>query len=145
MGERINVRVLQNYMPIQIGWHDTLPNTIYYDINGTWTWQVYGEAFEQERRMALSLNGQTYNVLGNMLGTSIIPKGRAFSYVYTTVKRSPKNMGQVALVTSNNLALTMLMTFTKVHPHIQETLYVTHCLDDAIMYLRKISGASSTT
>ncbi len=132
-------------MPIQISWHNTLPHTIYYDITGTWTWQDYGEAFEQELQMALSLNGQTYNVIGNMLGTSIIPKGYAFSYVYNTVKRSPQNMGQVVLVTTSNLALTMISTFTIVHPHIQEYLYVTPYLDDAVKHLRKSSGVSSSS
>jgi len=130
-------------MPIQISWHDTLPNTIYYNIIGQWSWQDYEDAFQEELRMALSLNDQQYNVIANLLDTSLIPKGNAFSFLIETVKYSPLNMGQVVMVTSNNLIRTMLATFIKVHPSIQESLYVTHSLDDAETYLIKSSSVSS--
>ena len=126
-------------MPIQIGWHPSLNNTIYYEFAAIWTWTEYGDAFHEEIRLASLLEGSQYHVIANLLGTSLIPKGSAFSYVYSTVKSSPTNMGQVVVITSNLLFLTMFATLLKIHPIILDTLYLTNTTEDAKNYILNLS------
>ena len=126
-------------MAIQINWHPSLPSTIYYEFSEIWSWQEYGDAFKEEIRLASLLEGGSYHVIANLLGTSLIPRGSAFSYVYDTVKSSPDNMGQVVIITSNSFFMTMFTTLLTIHPSIRETLYITNTLEDAKNYISNLS------
>ncbi len=130
-------------MPINVSWHSTLPETIYYDIYGIWTWEEYFAAFEEELTLARSLKGKRYEVIGNLLDASIIPRGPGISYVYSTIKRSPDNLGQVVLVTRSSFIIAALKMLLKLYPSSRDSLYITDNMEDAEHYVRSVRAALS--
>ncbi len=88
-------------MGIQIAWDTVLPNTVLYTLKGRWTTAEYLQAFEQELRMASTLQGERYDVIADLLESTSIIGGSFLNYFYGTFKRNPPNIGILMVVTQN--------------------------------------------
>lgn len=130
-------------MPINVNLHTTLPDTIYYDFYGNWTWEEYFAAFEEELTLARTLEGKRYEVIANLLDASIIPRGPGISYVYSTIKRSPANLGQVTVVTRSSFITATIRMLFKLYPSSRESLHITDNIEDAHQYVLSVRAALS--
>jgi hypothetical protein len=118
-------------MPITVKWDTPLPDTIYYHFSGRWTWDDYFRAFAEECQLAASISPRQYDVLGDLLHGSVIPRGPGIRHVINTYKMSPKNMGLVIAVTNNTIVRAVTQLLVTIQPDMAASFQVTQTLDEA--------------
>jgi hypothetical protein len=118
-------------MGIQISWDTILPNTVHYTFKDRWTTAQYLEVFEQELRMVSHLQGERYDVIADLLESASMLGGSGLNHLYGTFKRTPPNMGLLAVVTTNPIFRLLDGVISSLFPDMHQSYRIVPSLDAA--------------
>lgn len=118
-------------MGITLSWDDEVENLLIYKFDGKWTWGDFLQKFDEEVKIAETLNGQRYDVVADTLNSQPLPPGSGISHVYGVFKRYPQNWGKTIIVTQSRFLKMMVSVGQKVHADARDAFILGGSLEEA--------------
>ena len=134
---QINTTYGDMLMSVKVDWDTNVKDVILYQFQGRWTWREFLVGFEQELRMAQSLDGRPYYVIGDTTEGARLPGGAIISHVYSIFKRYPDNWRGTIIVSQNGFLRALYNIGARIHPDAASGFKIIESIEDAYEDIRR--------
>jgi hypothetical protein len=120
-------------MAIALHWDEEVENLIVYVFEGGWTIEDYNVAFQEELRLAATLDGKRYDTAAIMSNVAMPPlgDGSLLSAIQSSYQRSPENWHIFVAVIENKTLTKVYNSILRILPMIEMKTYLSVSIEGA--------------
>lgn len=126
-------------MPIQLRWYPEMERVLHWSFTGKWTWEAFFDTFAQELKMVSALDGQRWDIIGEFVDHSTIPRSPGpIDHVIRTLEEGKRhNLGIVMVATESAFIRGMIDIAVGLHPLYRETIRACPNVEAAVAAIRE--------